>query len=296
MLNPDGTENTSSTFIGNVNPIRYRGYYYDAEFGLYYLQTRYYDPETGRFISQDESSYLAPETINGLNLFAYCNNNPVMNVDPEGTAWWHWVVGALVVVAATALTVVTCGAAAVALGASAAVVAGVMAGAAVGGLVVGGANLISQGLTGDGSVDFGSLLSSTLLGGVVGGVIGGFAGYYAPMISTFMNSSFTASIPWVTMSGGSLAFSSVGVTVTGAQLVAGTALGLTIFFSQNAERFLLKDKRRNTVQNDEFKRICDEYHLNKKQRARLHHKITKKGYSADIIIDIIKELFPQLFI
>ena len=55
------------------------------ETGLYYLKTRYYDPETGRFITIDDVSYLAPDTINGLNLYAYCGNNPVMNVDPEGT-------------------------------------------------------------------------------------------------------------------------------------------------------------------------------------------------------------------
>ena len=52
---------------------------------MYYLKTRYYDPETGRFITIDDVSYLAPDTINGLNLYAYCGNNPVMNVDPEGT-------------------------------------------------------------------------------------------------------------------------------------------------------------------------------------------------------------------
>jgi RHS repeat-associated protein len=51
-------------------PIRYRGYYYDAETGLYYLRARYYDPETGRFISQDDVSYLAPEHLSGLNLYA----------------------------------------------------------------------------------------------------------------------------------------------------------------------------------------------------------------------------------
>ena len=55
------------------------------ETGLYYLKTRYYDPETGRFITIDDISYLAPDTINGLNLYAYCGNNPVMNVDPNGT-------------------------------------------------------------------------------------------------------------------------------------------------------------------------------------------------------------------
>ena len=50
------------------------------------MQTRYYDPETGRFISQDDYSYLAPETINGLNLYAYCADNPIMYVDPMGTS------------------------------------------------------------------------------------------------------------------------------------------------------------------------------------------------------------------
>lgn len=70
--------------LAYMNPIRYRGYYYDNARGLYYLTTRYYDPETGRFTSADDTSYLAPSTVNGLNLYAYCNNNPVMNVDPDG--------------------------------------------------------------------------------------------------------------------------------------------------------------------------------------------------------------------
>ncbi|MCI9032200.1 MAG: RHS repeat-associated core domain-containing protein [Clostridia bacterium] len=85
VFNPDGTENTSSTFAGNINPIRYRSYYYDTDLGLYYLQTRYYDSATGRFINLDAIEYLAPETLNGLNLYAYCLNNPVMNIDPNGT-------------------------------------------------------------------------------------------------------------------------------------------------------------------------------------------------------------------
>ena len=65
-----------------------RGYYYDTETKLYYLKSRYYDPEVGRFISVDGIEYLDPETINGLNLYAYCGNNPVMNVDSNGTSWW----------------------------------------------------------------------------------------------------------------------------------------------------------------------------------------------------------------
>ena len=70
--------------LGNINPIRYRGYYYDTETGLYYLKSRYYDPQTGRFISMDDISYLDPETIGGVNLYMYCLNNPVMNIDPSG--------------------------------------------------------------------------------------------------------------------------------------------------------------------------------------------------------------------
>ena len=74
--------------IAEKNPIRYRGYYYDTETSLYYLKTRYYDPEVGRFMTIDGIEYLEPETINGLNLYAYCENNPVMNVDTNGSSWW----------------------------------------------------------------------------------------------------------------------------------------------------------------------------------------------------------------
>ena len=56
------------------------------ETNLYYLNSRYYDPEIGRFLSADRPDYLEPESINGLNLYAYCNNNPVMYCDPEGTS------------------------------------------------------------------------------------------------------------------------------------------------------------------------------------------------------------------
>lgn len=70
--------------VGTLNPIRYRGYYYDNETGFYYLKSRYYDPEVGRFISMDSIDHLHPEKVNGLNLFAYCYNNPIMYVDPTG--------------------------------------------------------------------------------------------------------------------------------------------------------------------------------------------------------------------
>ena len=84
VVTATGIEITSSTNIGNLNPFRYRGYYYDTETGLYFLQTRYYDPEVGRFLNRDAVTYADPATINGLNLYAYCLNNPVIYSDPTG--------------------------------------------------------------------------------------------------------------------------------------------------------------------------------------------------------------------
>lgn len=74
----------SDTDIASVNPIRYRSYYYDRETKLYYLNARYYNPEWRRFISPDDTAYIDPDTPNGLNLYAYCNNDPVNFVDPSG--------------------------------------------------------------------------------------------------------------------------------------------------------------------------------------------------------------------
>lgn len=81
--------------LAALNPFRYRSYYYDTDTELYYLNTRYYDPELGRFITIDGIEYLNPETINGLNLYAYCGNNPVSNVDPNGNDFWSWFLGGL---------------------------------------------------------------------------------------------------------------------------------------------------------------------------------------------------------
>ena len=82
-----GNEITDMTHIGHMNAYRYRGYYYDRETGLYYLNTRYYDPETGRWLNKDDvlvTACLGSSKINGLNSYAYCFNNPVMYVDYGG--------------------------------------------------------------------------------------------------------------------------------------------------------------------------------------------------------------------
>ena len=80
-----GTEITDPSHIANLNPIRYRGYYFDSETGFYYLNSRYYDPEICRFISPDDASLLgANGTIPSYNLYAYCENNPVNHIDLNG--------------------------------------------------------------------------------------------------------------------------------------------------------------------------------------------------------------------
>ena len=80
---PDGTNITAPYAIANLNPLRYRSYVYDTETGLYYLQSRYYDPVTCRFINAD--AYMSTgQGITGNNMFAYCNNNPVNYYDPSG--------------------------------------------------------------------------------------------------------------------------------------------------------------------------------------------------------------------
>ena len=75
--------NASGYTIGTQNPFRYRGYYYDTETSLYYLQSRYYDPDTGRFISPDKYTTTGQGVI-GNNMFAYCNNNPIQYKDDNG--------------------------------------------------------------------------------------------------------------------------------------------------------------------------------------------------------------------
>ena len=92
-----------------INPLRYRGYYYDSETGFYYVSSRYYDPEIGRFLSPDSTDILtaSPLVHTDKNLYAYCDNNPVVRADGSGE-FWHIVVGAAVgAVISTGVTVIT---------------------------------------------------------------------------------------------------------------------------------------------------------------------------------------------
>ena len=107
VISADGTILASYTYDawGNVltaegslaasNPIRYRGYYFDTETSLYYLQSRYYDPTVGRFINADNYA-TTYKTSTGANMFAYCMNSPVKGKDDGGDIGWNIVVGAIV--------------------------------------------------------------------------------------------------------------------------------------------------------------------------------------------------------
>ncbi|WP_160316123.1 RICIN domain-containing protein [Acetobacterium bakii] len=80
--------------VGLKNSFRYRGYYYDNESGFYYLNSRYYDPETGRFINPDIIMGVGDKDPMAYNLFVYCNNNPVNRQDPSGRSLsdlWNWI-------------------------------------------------------------------------------------------------------------------------------------------------------------------------------------------------------------
>ena len=83
---PYGNILTATGDLAQINPLRYRGYYYDTELGMYYLNSRYYDPKVGRFINADD--YVSTgQGILGNNMFAYCGNNPTARKDPDGDAF-----------------------------------------------------------------------------------------------------------------------------------------------------------------------------------------------------------------
>ena len=91
----DGKKTTDPTFIGHINPLRYRGYYYDRETRLYYLQSRYYDFANCRFLNADTFATTDANGFLSANMFAYCENNPIMRADEDGEIW-HIVAGALI--------------------------------------------------------------------------------------------------------------------------------------------------------------------------------------------------------
>lgn len=254
------TEMTSPTFIGNLNPFRYRGYYYDTETKLYYLQSRYYDPEVGRFISADQVEYTTPEAFDGLNIYAYCNNNPVMFVDPTGHS---------------------------------AVVIGILIGVVVGLILgLGYAAHKDRADNGeiDGSVGFKTYAGYGLLFAIMGGIIGAGIGYIWPAIRAFVSSSFT--IGGGLSVSGAVGATSGGIVITGGQILAGvSAVALTgniVFYKGSGPRF-----GHNQSENRQFNQLRKKYKLTKDEARELHDMITKQNFSFKEIEEIIRSFFRK---
>ncbi len=175
-------------FIALKNPFKYRSYYHDFETNLYYLNSRYYDPETGRFVNADDIAILnsTKEVLNGLNLYSYCLNNPINSIDDNGDIpnWLKWLIGGLIIATAAILTVVTAGGFAAAgaaiigvfTGATAAGAAGFFAGVTVGAAIGGLVGIVGSGFTNllNGNSFWEGAADSFMLGAISGAISGGF--------------------------------------------------------------------------------------------------------------------------
>ena len=192
-----GNWTVSGGDVGTYNSFRYRGYYYDTAVMLYYLKTRYYDPETGRFISPDSINYLAPQSINGLNLYAYCLNNPVMYVDPTGESFIL-----------------------------AMIIGGAIAGAIIG-ATVNGVTAYSEGVRGWDLA--GAIVAGAAVGGIAGGIIG--AGVGTLFGGAAVGGALAIAGGGTAAAGAAISASAAGTAVlTG--LAAGIGIGAGIFFAQ----------------------------------------------------------------
>ena len=171
----DATDNG----IGVINPLLYRGYYYDFETGFYYLKSRYYNPEFHRFINADSAISDVGGDVLGYNIFAYCMNDPVNLSDEDGN-WPKWAtklaIGAAIVATVavvTAITVATAGAGT----AIAAVAIGAAKGAAIGyavGAMIGAGVGYAKTRTMEGTLEGAG--TGSIVGAVVGAAVGASVG------------------------------------------------------------------------------------------------------------------------
>ena len=169
------------------NPFRYRGYYYDVESGLYYLNSRYYDPQTGRFINADDTDTLlySLSELTDKNLFAYCDNNPIMRMDDSGD-FWMFIGAAIGAAVGGAVSAISQYAATgkidwkvVGVNAASGAISGALASTGIGLVASIGANAVLGGITyaaeqivkGE-KITIGGVIAGTISGGI-GGAIGG---------------------------------------------------------------------------------------------------------------------------
>ena len=211
---------TTNYAVANANPIRYRGYYYDDDTGLYYCNARYYSPKWRRFISPDDTAYLDPENVNGLNLYCYCNNDPVNYCDPSGYMP-EWLGTTLKILAGVAIIVGCVVGSMLTGGMMSVVLAGAAIGAAAGGIGAG----ISTAISGGDIHDFGNAF---LMGTATGAASGAVA---ASPLGTWWQAGINAAIS-MTSYAGTQALSGNNITLGG--LVTSGVFGFACgFIGQN---------------------------------------------------------------
>ena len=232
------TEYTQNNFV-KLNPFRYRGYFYDTVSGMYLLKTRYYDPVTAQFLSPDHPDYLDPETLGGIDLYAYCLNNPVMGYDPEGT--WNW--SAFGLIAAIVVSAV--------VGVALTIASGGIAGAVLGGAAIGFSasateNLVTQVSTsGWENVDYGQAWKEGGIGAAVGAV-SGFFSYGVSSIASAAGKSIGFAFSQASHIGSGIQFGKVfgvkALTTLGSGIgnVVGSIAGAT-FGEYFANKFFMRD-------------------------------------------------------
>ncbi|MBV8354264.1 MAG: RHS repeat-associated core domain-containing protein, partial [Candidatus Eremiobacteraeota bacterium] len=183
-------------------PIGFAQGAYDAASGLLYLQSRYYHPKYGRFVSADAvvpSIYLPA----AWNAYSYCANNPQTYADPSGhgLAWWQVLIAVVAVVALVVLTIVTCGVAAPALGATIAGITGMSVAAATASVYVAvGVGIVAGGIIGGlaASKAQGASAGDIILGALVGAAVGGWAALGATAASAAIASGIGGAVAGAT--------------------------------------------------------------------------------------------------
>jgi RHS repeat-associated protein len=186
ILNGNGNDvSGNATHIANINPYRYRGYRYDTENGMYYLNSRYYNPSLGRFTNSDEFSLLYHQKdLLGMNLYQYCDNNPINKCDEFG--FWPSLAKVFTAVLVTVAIIVV----GVACGPVGLIIATAMACTAMTGCISGGVLNVAIG----GALNNGKSWQENLadgmydgyLGGVLsGGITSGYAAYTAGKLLVF---------------------------------------------------------------------------------------------------------------
>ena len=247
---------TIDRYVINNNPFRYKGYYYDLETNLYYCNARYYDPTIYQWLSPDSLAYLDLESINGMNLYCYCFNNPVNYYDPSGHS--VMLIGLII---------------------------GTIIGAGIGFGVAAYIDYQDDGQVFNGSVEWYDYLGATVLSGIIGGILGVFAGM-----------SFSITLPTgVTLlqaSGEAMTLVATGtmtLTLSGAQILGAAGLiGATYMFAK-------KGLPNNKYQNQQWAEAMKQLDVKDRDLwRRLHNEIQKYPYDTHNNLRKLIELLNKI--